>query len=103
VNLRVVEPSVLSSHRERVAAHSAVEDGQTVGEDYIGVAAHNAKSILFITHNLSVVAELADRLVVMYAGCIVEAGPTVPLLTRPLTPYTAALLRAVPPFDRIGL
>jgi oligopeptide transport system ATP-binding protein len=64
--------------------------------------ARTGMSILFITHNLGVVAELADRVMVMYAGRIVEQGAAVPLLTRPLMPYTAGLLRSVPRLDRIG-
>jgi oligopeptide transport system ATP-binding protein len=53
-------------------------------------------SVIFITHNLGVVAEIADRVMVMYAGRIVEEGGVVPLLTRPLMPYTQGLLRSVP-------
>ena len=53
-------------------------------------------SVMFITHNLGVVAEIADRVMVMYAGRIVEEGAVVPLLTRPLMPYTQGLLRSVP-------
>jgi len=53
-------------------------------------------SVIFITHNLGVVAEIADRVMVMYAGRIVEQAPMVPLLTRPLMPYTQGLLRSVP-------
>jgi oligopeptide transport system ATP-binding protein len=53
-------------------------------------------SILFITHDLGVVAELCDRVVVMYAGRIVEQGPTAEVLTNPLHPYTSALLQSTP-------
>ena len=53
-------------------------------------------SVIFITHNLGVVAEIADRVMVMYAGRIVEEGAVVPLLTHPLMPYTQGLLRSVP-------
>jgi oligopeptide/dipeptide ABC transporter ATP-binding protein len=53
-------------------------------------------SILFITHDLGIVAELCDRVIVMYAGRVVEAGPTQQLLSRPLHPYTEALLRSTP-------
>jgi oligopeptide/dipeptide ABC transporter ATP-binding protein len=45
---------------------------------------------------LGVVAELWDRVVVMYAGRIVEQGPTAELLAKPLHPYTEALLRSTP-------
>lgn len=48
-------------------------------------------SILFITHNLGVVAEMADRVVVMYAGRAVEESDVVPLFQNPLHPYTEGL------------
>jgi peptide/nickel transport system ATP-binding protein len=53
-------------------------------------------SVLFITHDMGVVAEVADRTVVMYDGEIVEAGATGDLLASPQKPYTKALLSAVP-------
>jgi peptide/nickel transport system ATP-binding protein len=53
-------------------------------------------SYLFITHNLSVVSYLADRVAVMYLGRIVEEGPVASVLENPLHPYTRALLSAVP-------
>jgi oligopeptide/dipeptide ABC transporter ATP-binding protein len=59
-------------------------------------------SLLFITHDLAVVAQVADRLAVMYAGRIVEIGPTVELLRRPRHPYTEALLHASPQLSRQG-
>ncbi len=56
-------------------------------------------SILFITHNLGVVAEMADRVVVMYAGRVVEEAEAVPLFKDPLHPYTQGLLHSVPRLD----
>jgi len=53
-------------------------------------------AILLITHNLGVVAQVADRVGVMYAGQIVEQGAVDRVLSRPGHPYTAALLAAVP-------
>jgi oligopeptide/dipeptide ABC transporter ATP-binding protein len=53
-------------------------------------------SVLFITHDLGVVSEVADRVLVMYAGRIVESGPARAVLAQPLHPYTLALLRSVP-------
>lgn len=53
-------------------------------------------ALLLITHNLGIVAEICDRVVVMYAGDVVEVALTEALFTRPSHPYTAALLEAVP-------
>ena len=55
--------------------------------------------VVFITHSLPVVAEIADRVAVMYAGEIVEQGDAAEVFARPLHPYTAALLRSAPPED----
>ncbi|HEX3851692.1 MAG TPA: ABC transporter ATP-binding protein [Polyangiaceae bacterium] len=59
-------------------------------------------SILFITHDLGVVSELCDRVIVMYAGRVVEQAPTAQLLESPLHPYTEALLKSTPRVDVAG-
>jgi len=61
-------------------------------------AAHGM-AVLFITHNLGVVAQIADRVAVMYAGEVVELAEVNQLFTRPLHPYTEALLAAMPRVD----
>ncbi|WP_417455644.1 dipeptide ABC transporter ATP-binding protein [Kordiimonas sp.] len=53
-------------------------------------------SCLFITHDIGVVEEIADRVVVMYKGQVVEMGPKAAVLSSPAHPYTCALLNAVP-------
>jgi oligopeptide/dipeptide ABC transporter ATP-binding protein len=53
-------------------------------------------AILLITHNLGIVADIADRVAVMYAGQIVEESSSIELLRRPLHPYTRALMNSVP-------
>jgi oligopeptide/dipeptide ABC transporter ATP-binding protein len=56
-------------------------------------------SLLFISHQLAVVAHVAERVAVMYLGRIVEEGPTSEVFARPRHPYTAALLAAHPSLD----
>ncbi len=56
-------------------------------------------AVIWITHDLGVVAGFAERVVVMYAGFIVENAPVVELYENPMHPYTAALLRSLPRVD----
>ena len=56
----------------------------------------NGTSIIFITHDLGVVSQVCDRMVVMYAGRVVETGTVRDVLDRPSHPYTRALLDALP-------
>jgi oligopeptide/dipeptide ABC transporter ATP-binding protein len=53
-------------------------------------------SVLFITHNLGVVAETADRVAVMYAGQVVEEGPVGAIFSQPRHPYTVGLMGSIP-------
>jgi len=53
-------------------------------------------AMLLITHDLAVVAEMADRVLVMYAGRVVEEAPVLALFDQPLHPYTSGLLRSIP-------
>jgi oligopeptide transport system ATP-binding protein len=57
-------------------------------------------SVLFITHDLGVVAEIAERVVVMYAGAAVETAPVDAIFATPRMPYTIALLASIPRLDR---
>jgi oligopeptide/dipeptide ABC transporter ATP-binding protein len=59
-------------------------------------------SILFITHDLGVVAEMADRVVVMYAGRVVEEGDVRDIFARPRMPYTRALMNSIPRLDKVA-
>lgn len=56
-------------------------------------------SIMLITHDLGVVSEMADNVVVMYAGKVAEIGSVVDIFKRPLHPYTVGLLRSIPRLD----
>ncbi len=56
----------------------------------------NGLSMLFISHNLGIVSEIADRVVVMYSGQIIEDGPAEQVLHHPRHPYTKALITSMP-------
>jgi oligopeptide/dipeptide ABC transporter ATP-binding protein len=65
----------------------------------VGLASDFEIGVVIVTHDLGVAARICDRIVVMYAGRMVEEGPAGELLRRPRHPYTLALLRAVPTRD----
>jgi oligopeptide transport system ATP-binding protein len=66
------------------------------------ICAERRLSIVLITHDLGVVAGFCDRVLVMYAGRVVESAPTKALFARPLHPYTRALERSLPRLDGAG-
>jgi oligopeptide transport system ATP-binding protein len=69
---------------------------QLVGE----LSAQTNMSVILITHDLAVVAEICDRVIVMYAGEVVECGSASDIFYRPQHPYTRGLLASVPRLDR---
>ncbi|WP_327235436.1 ABC transporter ATP-binding protein [Streptomyces sp. NBC_01317] len=66
------------------------------------LAVESGAGLLFISHDLSVVRLIADRIAVMYLGRIVETGPTAEVWANPRHPYTRALLAAIPQPDGAG-
>ena len=62
-------------------------------KDRLGMA------VMLITHAMGVVAEVAQKVVVMYAGKVIEEAPVAPLFARPLHPYTQGLIRSIPRID----
>lgn len=64
-----------------------------------GLQAGQGMAMIFITHDLGVIAQLADHVVVMYLGRVAEAGPVGDLFRDPLHPYTRALLQSIPSID----
>jgi oligopeptide/dipeptide ABC transporter ATP-binding protein len=58
-------------------------------------------SIVFVTHDLAVIAQTCEQVAVMYAGQIVETGPVMDVFREPRHPYTLALLRSVPDVERV--
>src|SRR5437773_3869016 len=65
-------------------------------KDRLGMA------VMLITHAMGVVAETAQRVVVMYAGKVIEEAPVGELFARPRHPYTQGLIRSIPRLDRAG-
>jgi peptide/nickel transport system ATP-binding protein len=63
--------------------------------------AERGMAVMLITHDLGVVAESCDAVVVMYAGRVVEQAPVRALFSRPAHPYTAGLLRSIPSFHSV--
>ena len=61
-----------------------------------GLVERLSMSLVFITHDLSLIGQMCDELAVMYQGRIVELGPALDVLAQPLHPYTRALIAAVP-------
>jgi peptide/nickel transport system ATP-binding protein len=66
------------------------------------LCAESGTALIWITHDLAVVAGLADRIAVMYAGRIVEQGPVDAVFAQPLHPYTRGLLGSIPAHGRRG-
>ena len=62
--------------------------------------AEEGMAMVYVSHDLAVVARMADRIVVMYAGRVVESGPVDEVISRPRHPYTRALVGAIPDFRR---
>ncbi|MBT2534405.1 ABC transporter ATP-binding protein [Arthrobacter sp. ISL-48] len=60
------------------------------------VVQEHQTAALFVSHDLPLLAEVADRIAIMYAGQVIESGPATELISRPEHPYTRALLAAVP-------
>ena len=65
------------------------------------LASQKNVGLIFITHNIAAVAQIAQRILVMYAGNVVEAGRTEQIIDSPQHPYTQALLRAMPTMKSI--
>jgi peptide/nickel transport system ATP-binding protein len=66
------------------------------------LCAESGTALIWITHDLSVVAGLADDIAVMYAGKVVEQGPVTQVLDQPLHPYTVGLIGSVPSRNHRG-
>jgi peptide/nickel transport system ATP-binding protein len=94
----VLEPEILIL--DEPTTDLDVTTQQSVTKILRDLVAREGVAALFITHDLALLAEIADDLIVMYAGEVVEAGPVGDVIRAPQHPYTRALLDAVPSADR---
>mgnify|MGYP001190559544 CR=1 FL=1 len=92
------QPSVLIADEPTTALDVTVQ--KTILELMQKLQAEQEMGILFITHDLGVIAELADKVVVMYKGKIVEKGNVWDIFNSPKHPYTKGLLACRPPLDK---
>ncbi len=91
-------PSVLIADEPTTALDVTVQ--KTILELMMQLQEQYDMGILFITHDLGVIAELADKVVVMYKGKIVEQGNVLDIFTKPQHPYTKGLLACRPPLNK---
>ena len=92
------QPSVLVADEPTTALDVTVQ--KTILELMQKLQTEHDMGILFITHDLGVIAELADKVVVMYKGNIVEQGSVWDIFNNPQHPYTKGLLACRPPLDK---
>ncbi len=88
------EPSLLILDEPTTALDATVE--AEVLDLVSGLRAEMSTSVLFISHNLAVIAKMCDRVGVLYAGELVEEGPADVVFDQPSHPYTVGLLRCIP-------
>ncbi|MES2138790.1 MAG: ABC transporter ATP-binding protein [Bacteroidota bacterium] len=92
------QPSILIADEPTTALDVTVQ--ATILDLMLKLQRERDMGILFITHDLGVIAELADKVVVMYKGKIVEQGPVLDIFSNPQHPYTKSLLACRPPLDK---
>jgi peptide/nickel transport system ATP-binding protein len=90
----VCEPAVMVLD-EPTTGLDVVTEGRILAE-LMRLRDEQAVSMVYVTHDLAVVAQIADRIAVMYAGRVVEQGPAATILRRPRHPYTRGLLASIP-------
>jgi peptide/nickel transport system ATP-binding protein len=90
----VCEPRLLIADEPTTALDVTIQ--AQIVELLLELGQRTGTAILFITHNLGLVAESCARMLTMYAGQVVEDGPVEEILSRPLHPYTAGLLASLP-------
>ena len=93
-------PSVIIADEPTTALDVSIQ--AQILQQMRGLAAETGTALIWISHDLAVVSSLATKLAVMYAGRIVEQGPTATLLRNPRHPYTAGLIGSLPAMTKAG-
>jgi peptide/nickel transport system ATP-binding protein len=91
-------PSILIADEPTTALDVTVQ--KTILDLMLQLQREHDMGIMFITHDLGVIAELADKVIVMYKGKIVEQGPVLEIFSNPKHPYTKGLLACRPPLGK---
>jgi oligopeptide/dipeptide ABC transporter ATP-binding protein len=94
------EPSLLIADEPTTALDVTVQ--ASIIELLRDISRELRAAVILITHNMALVASLCNRVIVMYAGRIVEEGPTRAIFKNPQHPYTWSLLRSMPRVDEVG-
>jgi len=94
------EPKLLIADEPTTALDVTIQ--AQILELLAGLQQRHGMAVLLITHDLGVVAEVCDRVVVMYAGQVVETGSVYEIFREPAHPYTRGLLDSLPKVDRPG-
>ena len=92
------QPSILIADEPTTALDVTVQ--KTILELMLKLQQEHDMGIMFITHDLAVIAELADKILVMYKGKIVEQGSVLDIFSNPQHPYTKGLLACRPPLNK---
>ncbi len=92
------QPKILIADEPTTALDVTVQ--KTILELINDLSRETGMSTIFITHDLGVIAEIADRVIVMYKGKIVEQGTVLDIFSNPKHPYTKGLLACRPPLDK---
>jgi oligopeptide/dipeptide ABC transporter ATP-binding protein len=93
------EPQVILCDEPTTALDVTIQD--QILKLLVRLCATLGTSLLFVTHDLAVVAQTCQRLAVMYAGQVVETGAVEAVFSQPRHPYTLGLLRSVPDFENV--
>jgi peptide/nickel transport system ATP-binding protein len=89
-----MQPPVLIADEPTTALDVVTQ--RSILQELVSIREKFGSAIMLISHDMGVMAQIADRIAVMYAGCIVEIGPVKEIFADPLHPYTKKLINAIP-------